>query len=340
VKVDAGSRDLAAAALQWRAEGRRAALATVVSTWGSSPCPAGSQLLVDDRLRFIGSVSGGCVESAVMQAAQTVMQNGAPQTLEFGIADDQAWAVGLACGGRIRVLVEAVAAAVDTLQTLAAAVQSRTPAVRVVDLAGGAQHCFYPAADGDSQLAPAVARAARDAAVKDRSTVVADGGAEWFLHVLNPPPTMVVAGAVHIAQFLAPLALALRYRVTVVDPRAAFAAKERFAEGVAVEAAWPAEAAAFRTVDARTAVVALTHDPKVDDPALQLVLASAAFYIGALGSRKTHAARCRRLAAAGATEAQLARIHAPVGLAINAATPGEIALAVMAQVTAELRRGR
>ena len=342
----------------WRGEGRRTAMATVVSTWGSAPCRPGSVLIIDDRQRFMGSVSGGCVEGAVVTSAAEVMASGsgAPCMLEFGVADDQAWEVGLACGGRIQVYLEALGDGAvngdrDTgspgplLEPLLGAVNDARPVVRVVALDDGRQRLFYPAEPGDQGLAASRAAAARAAAAADRSALYTDdtnedgADADVFLQVLNPPLRMLVVGAVHITQALAPLAALSHYRVTVIDPRRAFAAPARF-PGIRVCTDWPQEAAPLKDIDSRTAFVTLSHDPKIDDPALLLALNSPAFYIGALGSRKTHAARLQRLASAGCDEAQLARIHAPVGLALGATSPAEIALAVMAEVTSVLRGGK
>ena len=178
--------------------------------------------------------------------------------------------------------------------------------------------------------------AARDALQRDRSEVVEIAGVTYFLHVMSPPLRLFVVGAVHIAQALAPMASLLGYAVTVIDPRRAFVTPERFS-GVTVVTEWPDEALIAAELDARSAVVTLTHDPKLDDPALHVALASPAFYIGSLGSRRTHARRIDRLAEAGFTEETLARIHAPVGLDIGAVTAGEIAASIAAELTANFR---
>jgi xanthine dehydrogenase accessory factor len=170
----------------------------------------------------------------------------------------------------------------------------------------------------------------------DRSGIVEIGDEQWFVHVFSPPLRMVVVGAVHIAQSLVPLASLAGYDVVVVDPRGAFATQTRF-PGVALNHDWPDDALSGLGLDPRTAVVTLTHDPKLDDPALHVALRSQAFYIGALGSRKTHAKRVARLREAGFGEAEIRRIHAPVGLAIGAVTPAEIAVSIMAEVIATLR---
>ena len=178
--------------------------------------------------------------------------------------------------------------------------------------------------------------AARGALRRDRSEVVEVAGARYFLHVMSPPLRLFVVGAVHIAQALAPMASLLGYAVTVIDPRRSFVTAERFPD-VTVATGWPDEVLAAAELDARSAVVTLTHDPKLDDPALHVALASPAFYIGSLGSRRTHARRIERLTEAGFTDETLARIHAPVGLDIGAVTAGEVAASIAAELTANFR---
>lgn len=222
-----------------------------------------------------------------------------------------------------------------TPRTLAALAEARSagrPVVLATRLPTGEQ-ALLP----DSAAAPALNDAAAEALRRDESRTVDLDGQTWFLHAHNPPLRLVVVGAVHIAQALVPLAVQLGYGVTVADPRRAFATDERF-PGVAVSTDWPDEALDALRPDARTAIVTLTHDPKLDDPALDRALRSDAFYVGALGSRKTHAARLARLRALGHGEAALSRIRGPVGLAIEAVTAPEIALSILAEIVA-VRRG-
>lgn len=227
----------------------------------------------------------------------------------------------------------------DTLNGLLAAREAKRPVVLVSDLESGEQ-CIFPAdapGAGAAALAPEVRAACVEALRTDRSRMLPDAaGRSLFLHVFNPPLRLVVVGAVHITQALAPMGALLGYEVTVVDPRRAFASGERF-PGVAVDTDWPDDALRRLAPDRRTAVVTLTHDPKLDDPALEAALAGDAFYIGSLGSRRTHAARLERLRARGFGESALRRIHGPIGLAIGAKSPAEIAAAVIAQITAVLR---
>jgi len=212
----------------------------------------------------------------------------------------------------------------------------------LTELGSGRQTVLEPDAPAPAGVDEAVLAAAREAFASDRSRTVEAGGERggerWFVHVFNPALRMHVVGAVHIAQALAPMAGLAGYDVTVIDPRRAFASDARFPH-VRVITEWPDEALARLAPDARSAVVTLTHDPKLDDAALEVALASDAFYIGALGSKRTHAARLERLAGAGFDRAALARIHGPAGLAIGARSPAEIALSILAQATEALRRG-
>lgn len=221
------------------------------------------------------------------------------------------------------------------LEAVLADVAAKRPAVLAVDLASGDARLLHPADPGPG-LDPALAAAARDAAARDESGKVQLGGTTWFLRVYNPPVRVIVIGAVHIAQSLARMVQLAGYEVIVVDPRRAFATAARFEEIPLVQE-WPDEALARLGLDRRTALVTMTHDPKIDDPALAAALRSEAFYVGALGSRKTQAARRERLRALGFSDADLARIHGPVGLPIGARSTGEIAVSILSQVVAALR---
>lgn len=222
-----------------------------------------------------------------------------------------------------------------TLQALLAARAAQRPVALLTELRDGAQALVYEdAVDGELAPGEAAIAAARQALRDDRSGRTEDG---YFVQVFNPPLRMIVVGAVHIAQSLAPMASLTGYAVTLVDPRGAFATSERF-PGMAVSNAWPDEAVAALAPDRRTAVVTLTHDPKLDDPALAIALRSEAFYIGSLGSKRTHAGRLERLREQGFTDADLARIHGPVGLAIGARSPAEVAIAILAEITRAKRQ--
>lgn len=315
-------------ALAWHRAGKGAVLATVIETWGSAPRQAGSQLAISGTGAMEGSVSGGCVEGAVVIEALEALRDGQPRLLTFGVTDDTAFAVGLACGGTIRVLVEPVGegdsalheALLEDLVTVRAAHQ---PVALVTRTEGWHRRLVFP---GDDAIVDARLRS-------DRAGMEEDGR---FIAVHNPPLRLIVVGAVHIAKPLLTIARACGYAPTLIDPRDAFGSSARF-PGETILGDWPDEALQTLGPDARTALVTLTHDPKLDDPALTAALRSPVFYIGALGSKKTHARRVERLAAQGFSPDEIARIHAPVGLEIGARTPAEIAVSIMAQITSALR---
>lgn len=316
------------AALAWHRAGKGAALATVIETWGSAPRQAGSQLAISGEGEMTGSVSGGCVEGAVITEALDALQDRKPRILTFGVSDETAFAAGLACGGTIRVLVEPVGEGAEALPeaVLAALTEARAAASGVAIATNPASWERRLLQPGDD---PAI-----DARFKsDRSGMEADGR---FIAIHNPPLRLIVIGAVHIAQPLLTIARACGYAPSLIDPRAAFGSAARF-PGETLLDDWPDEALAALKPDARTAIVTLTHDPKLDDPAIRFALTSPAFYLGCLGSTRTHAKRVERLSAAGFTPDQIARIHAPVGLNIGARTPAEIAVSIMAQITETLR---
>ncbi|MDD7970456.1 XdhC family protein [Roseinatronobacter alkalisoli] len=317
-------------ALDWHSKGRGAALATVVRTWGSAPRQAGSQLAISGDGDIMGSVSGGCVEGAVVLEAQQALRDGIPRVLEFGVSDDTAFEVGLACGGTIRILVEPVAESAPALspvmlRDIVMARAARRPLASVTDMVTWDRALARPQDSGFADLFRA-----------DRSGLN-DAGQMVTLH--NPPLRLIVVGAVHIAQALLPMARLAGYDPLLVDPREAFGAQARFPDETIVHD-WPDDALAAIGLDARSAVVTLTHDAKLDDPAIIAALQSDVFYLGCLGSTRTHAKRLERLRAAGLDGVQLARIHAPVGLNIGAASPAEIAVATLAQITEALRGAR
>ena len=309
---------------RWIVAGHGVALALVIQTWGSSPRPVGSVMVVRDDMTVEGSVSGGCVEGAVIDAATDSLASGEGQRLDFGVADATAWEVGLSCGGRIAVLVTPVAAGglpASDLATLADSMATRRAGAVTFDAKTGAlMGAVIDVNHGDGGPA---------------SELSGDETIFTFRHV--PSRRLCVIGGVHITQFLAPMARQAGYDVIVIDPRAVFSTEDRF-PGLKRLTAWPDEALAELPSDERTAIVTLTHDPKIDDPGLRVALASKAFYIGCLGSRRTHAARCDRLREAGFSNSDLARLHGPVGLDIGARTPAEIAVSILAQMIAVERR--
>ncbi|HEY4687926.1 MAG TPA: XdhC/CoxI family protein [Anaerolineae bacterium] len=326
---------------RWRAQGDRIALATVIQTWGSAPRGVGAKMALTVDGKIAGSVSGGCVEGAVFEAGTQVIRSGEPQLLQFGVADETAWEVGLACGGSIRIFVQPLDSAL--YEAVHAALIDERAAVTITIVQGptdrlGRQMMLRD--DGSvagslgSELDPPALEAARTALSEGQSKHVPLGDVELFFDVTLPSPTLVAVGGVHIAIALASIAKALGYRTIVVDPRRAFGSEERFPHADQLIRAWPDEALVQIGLNRSTAVAMLTHDPKLDDPALIIALPSPAFYVGALGSRKTQAARRQRLQKAGLTQAQINRLRGPIGLNLGARTPEEIALSVMAEIVA------
>jgi xanthine dehydrogenase accessory factor len=339
-------RDVMETIDQWQGEGQTVALATVVQTWGSSPRQAGAKMALTPAGHIAGSVSGGCVEGAVYEEGVAALKSGAPRLLHFGVADETAWEVGLACGGSIDVFVQPLAR--DYYQATRAAIGENAPFAVVTIVKGPADLMGKAALAGEAgwrwgSLSPALdapaAELARAALAKGQSRrgALAEG-VEAFVEVVLPPPTLIAIGGVHITIALVALAKTLGYTTIVVDPRKAFGNVERFPHVDRLVQAWPDEALADIPLTRSTAVAMLTHDPKLDDPALKLALPSPAFYVGALGSRNTQAKRRQRLLEEGLRPEDLDRLHGPIGLELNASTPEEIALSIMGQIVAERNR--
>lgn len=339
-------RDVMADIDRWRSENKPIALATVVQTWGSSPRAAGAKMALTASNDIAGSVSGGCVEGAVYEEGVDALTTGHARLLHFGVADETAWEVGLACGGSIDVFVQPLHPSV--YEAVRATLAEQLPFATTTIVAGppdtlGQVIVVHDDGQvvgslGDWQT-PAldVSRAALQAGQSRRHKL--DNTVEIFVEVTLPPPTLVIVGGVHIAIALTALAKTLGYRTIVVDPRTAFGSEARFPHADQLIQAWPDEALAQIALTRGTAIAMLTHDPKLDDPALKLALPSPAFYVGALGSPTTQAKRRARLLAEGLTEEQISRLFGPIGLDLGARSPEEIALAVMAQVVAA-RNGR
>jgi len=326
---------------RWRAEKRPVALATVVATWGSAPRSIGGKMALSTDGRIAGSVSGGCVENAVVEAGLEVLASGRPRLLKFGVSDDTAWSVGLACGGAIEVFVEPLSE--ETYGPMRDALRGEQPAAVATVLRGaeaevGRKLAVFSDGSVVGAINPPSLEAARSALADGRSRRVEIGEGEIFVDVLLPSPRLIVVGGVHIAVALVALAKTLGFRTILVDPREAFGNAKRFPHADEIISAWPAEALARIAPNAGTAVAVLTHDPKLDDPAIIAALASPAFYVGALGSARTQEKRHARLLAAGVAESALSGLYAPIGLDLGGRSPEEIALAVMAQIVAARNR--
>ena len=312
---------------RWRARGDRIALARVVATRRSAPRPVGSKLIVSETGELAGSISGGCVENEVVENAREVLAGAEPRLLTYGISDDMALSVGLPCGGEIDVWVDEPSP--EMLGELAEVARSERRAVFFVDLEDGTQRLV---ADGDDEAADELIRSAH-------SKVLELHGRRVFADVFGPPPRLFVYGAVDTADALCAAAKAIGWRTIVADARARFATRERLPHADEILVEWPEDALAQVAADHTTAVVVLTHDDKFDLPLLTGALATEAFYIGALGSRRNQERRRERLLAAGLDEEQLERISGPAGLDIGAHTPAETAVSMLAEIMA-VRAGR
>ena len=310
-------KDTLAIARRWLNEFDHVVLATVVSTWGSSPVPVGGQLVVGPDGQFEGSVSGGCVEVEVITEAADVLTQDRPKLLEFGVAEDVAWRAGLPCGGAISIYLEPLQLQRDAsyLDRILAARGARVSLAVLTTLATGERRLFEAPGPMPTEIASCLHLG------ESRLLDLGDGQA--FLHVLTPPVRLVIVGATHVGQVLADLATRIGYDVVIVDPRTAFASQERIGETMALTD-WPELSLRALGLDTGTAVVALTHAAALDDEALSAALRSDCLYIGALGSKKTHAKRLERLRTAGFSDSELARIRAPVGL--RSARKGQLKL--------------
>jgi xanthine dehydrogenase accessory factor len=338
---------------EWQAKGEEVAVATVIHVLGSAPRPVGARMIVSSEGRMAGSVSGGCVETTVYEEMMDVLAGGPPRKLHFGITEDMIWDVGLACGGTIDVFVHKLdPALVAAFRNL---LESGTAFVLATVVSGdqksGIGESGLVARDGAvfgfdaphaTQHATRIMRHAEEmlAARAERGDIheVAPG-VEACVEPFLPPPELLIVGGVHVAIPLARFAKELGFRVTVVDPRAKFANRDRFPEADEVLLEWPDEAFAHLNVNDATYVVLLTHDPKIDEPTLAAALKTEAAYIGAIGSRGTHAARFERMQKWGVTAEQLRRVYGPIGLDLGGRTPAETALCIIAEVVA-VKNGR
>ena len=326
----------------WRAENKSVALATVVQTWGSSPRRAGAKMALTPDGNITGSVSGGCVEGAVYEAGVDVLKSNRPQLLHFGVADETAWEVGLACGGSIDIFVKPLDETFFPALRSVLAEERSAALVTVIRGAGellGREMLVEENGTVTGSLAggfdeQAIAMARETLMLGESRRAMLNEDVEVFIEMILPPPTLIAVGGVHITIALMALAKTLGYRTVVVDPRSAFGNEERFPNVDRLIQLWPDEAFQQIPLTRSTAVAMLTHDPKLDDPALKIALPSPAFYVGALGSKTTQAKRRQRLLEDGLTEEHLNRLHGPIGLKIGAGTPEEIAISIMAEIVA------
>jgi len=337
-------RDILTDLDHWREENKSIALATVIQTWGSSPRRAGAKMAITPDGGITGSVSGGCVEGAVFEEGVESLKKNQPKLLHFGVADETAWDVGLACGGSIDVFVKPFDS--EYYKSLRSVIEEEKSAVNLTIVLGPTDLLgreMLVRDDGlvtgmfGDHLSAAALKVAKDTLVlgeSHRAMLMLNEDVEVFAEAILPPPTLVAVGGVHITIALMALAKTLGYRTVVVDPRTAFGNEERFPNVDQLIPLWPQEAFQQIHINRSTAIAMLTHDPKLDDPALKIALPSHAFYIGALGSKTTQTKRRQRLTDEGITEEQMNRLHGPIGLNIGAGTPEEIAMSIMAEIVA------
>jgi xanthine dehydrogenase accessory factor len=322
-------RDVLDTLERWTRAGLKVAIATVVSTERSAPRDPGAVLAVSENGEVAGSVTGGCVEPAVYEEAQSVLAGGPPRLLKYGIADDEAFEVGLPCGGTVHIFVDALDPA--HVAPIAEAVEAERPVALAVNVSGrqiGEKELVYTEGAANGQ----VAEKARELLARGETGFIEVDEEDVFVSSFAPRPRMYVFGAIDFASALASIGRFLGYRVTVCDARAKFVTPERFPDVDELVVDWPDRFLKGSPVDERTAICVLTHDNKFDVPILKVALSSPAGYIGAMGSRRTTERRNERLREEGVTDEQLARVHAPIGLKIGSRTPEEVAVAVAAEI--------
>jgi xanthine dehydrogenase accessory factor len=332
-------REIAADVERWRARGERIAIATVVAMRRSAPRPVGAKLAISESGELAGSVSGGCVEAEVSAQASEVLAGGPPRLLTYGIADDVAFDIGLPCGGEIDVFVSEPQD--EVIERLLAVTRNDERAAHLVVVAGEPLGAELVVAGEGGRIGSGSATLAglADEAFDGRTRLVAREDATVFVDVHAPPPRLLVFGAVDTAEALCRAARGLGWRTTVADARPKLATSERMPSADELIVAWPDEALARAAPDRETAVVVLTHEDRFDVPALAGALATDAYYVGALGSRKNQERRRARLLDEGVEEEALERIAGPCGLDLGAATPAEIAVSILAEILA-VRGGR
>ena len=294
----------------WLKEKRKVALATVISTWGSAPRPVGGQMAIDSNGEIIGSVSGGCIEGAVINEGINSINDGKLRIKDYGISNDMAWEVGLACGGELKILIQPLNLEDKIVYSIVENIKNREPTKLIINCLTGSRHI-------DNSIINQIS--------------YYDKIKEEFIHVIDPKPRLFIVGAVHIAQALISLAKIADFEIILIDPRDHFATEDRFPNCKIINE-WPDTALSNFILDKATHLVTLTHDPKIDDPALIYTLKKDIGYIGSLGSKKTHNKRCERLIDIGFCQSDLSKIHGPIGLNIKAKTPAEIAISIMAEI--------
>jgi xanthine dehydrogenase accessory factor len=321
------------------ANGHRFAQATVIKTWGSAPRPIGSIMVIGEDGTMSGSVSGGCVEGAIVKQAQEVLKAMQPKLLSFGVSDDEAWSVGLSCGGSIQVFLEPFIAFTDaeTWKILRGLLQENKGCVLATQLNETKNNTLLIMPNGDiigkNKIESIKSPTLKAYNERNTQSFESETGEKWFLNIMPPKHKLIIIGAAHITVDLVHLSHYFGFETIVIDPRGIFASKTDFPTPPHVlHIDWPIEILPNLTLDAYTYTVLLTHDPKIDDQALHILLKSEIAYIGCLGSKKTHEKRVKRLTDAGFTETEIEKIHAPIGVDIHAKSAREIALSIISEL--------
>lgn len=326
----------------WIDQKKPFAIATAIKTWGSSPRPVGSSMIISNEMEMAGSVSGGCVEGAVIKAALPLIKEGASENLAFGVSNDEAWTVGLTCGGQVEVFAERFLAfderteEKETWQQLSRCLQQNEACIFLSRIQSGKSRHVLILPDGtafglgqDDFLIKEALRAFEER----KNQIIEWKGESYFAQVFPRKSQMLIIGAAHITADLVQLAKLFDFEANVIDPRGIFSGKTQFqVPPDQLFEEYPSEVLNRFQLDAYTFAVVLSHDPKIDDDALNILLKSKVAYIGALGSRQTHEKRINRLKKEGFTDEELQKIHAPVGIPINAKSAKEIALSIMGEV--------
>ena len=309
---------------EWLVNELDIAIVTVIETWGSSPRPVGSSMIVNLNNEILGSVSGGCIESFVFAKSLEVIKSNKFQTLEFGVSNSQAWEVGLTCGGRIKVLVEKYSRNdLEVIKKINQILNNSGKIGLATNLSTGERLVIDHDDYSDKNNL--------NFSKRESSSIENIRGTDWFHKVFSSQHRIIIIGAVHISEPLVMLANVLNFKTFLIDPRNIID-EERYKSKSIILNEWPDEGLKKLGINNKTSIITLTHDPKLDDPALIYSLRSNAFYIGCLGSKKTHQARIKRLLKKGFSEEELEKIHGPIGLNIHARTPAEIACSIVSEI--------
>ncbi len=323
---------------QWQGQGKKIALARVIQTWGSSPRPVGSCMLISSDFEMAGSVSGGCVEGAVLKEAKTVFETGLGKRLSYGVTDDEAWAVGLSCGGKIQVFIQPWGLATESMlfNQLLSNLSKNKGCILITRLVNGEVNNFMLSNSGGATAGKAstnVIERTKEAYEQRAHQSITEGEDEYFIHVFPPRSKVIIIGAAHITADLIQLAHDFDFETIVIDPRSVFAKNTSFiVPPDQLFEKYPSEVLIDLGLDPYTYCVILSHDPKIDDDALKVLLRSKVAYIGALGSKKNHEKRTTRLTDHGFTLEEISKINAPIGIDIHAQGAKEIALSIMGAI--------